>query len=145
MKKTLSIIAVSCVALLTACSDQGDQAAAPEQQPAAPAQATAPAAAPAMQHPAPAAPAHPTGHPTGGSQLAQNQAPVTKVSHAAGYTYMEVDLGEKTTWVASSPVNVKTGDTVAWTGGAVMHNFTSKSLRRTFDEIVFVNTVSVVN
>lgn len=119
----------------------GDQtSAAPAEAPAAPAAAEQTAAADPM-----------AGHDMGGAAPADaaqaaptSQGKVLNVTHAAGYTYLEVDTGGRTTWLATSPVNAQTGQTVAWGDGAVMHNFTSKSLRRTFDEIVFVSAVNIV-
>lgn len=138
MNKVFGAIALSCFTLLAACSDKGEDTTAQQQ----PAQQT-------TQQPAADHAAHPAGHPDMAAQApaqgTQYQAKVTKVTHAAGYTYLELDFNGKTTWLAASPVNVKTGDTVAWSGGAVMRNFTSKTLRRTFDEIIFVNAVAVVN
>jgi hypothetical protein len=37
---------------------------------------------------------------------------------------------------------VQVGDTVTWQGGSVMNNFSSSSLNRTFDQIIFVAAVS---
>ncbi len=157
MKKILALMAITCVAALSACSDKGDKSAADAQQQTAPAaQAQAPAQAPAADQQAAMPPGHPPmqqmqGHPPmagmdapqdGG---AQQQGKVLKVTHAAGYTYIEVDVGGRTTWVASAPQNVKSGSTISWGGGAVMHNFTSKTLRQTFDEITFVSAVNVVS
>ncbi|MEW5755070.1 MAG: hypothetical protein AB1810_02090 [Pseudomonadota bacterium] len=156
MKKIIALMALTCVAALTACSDKGEQSSSESQQQAAPAaQAQAPAQAPAEQAALP--PGHPPmqqqmpGHPPmagmdapqpGG---AQHQGKVVKVTHAAGYTYIEVDVGGRTTWVASAPQNIKSGSTISWGDGAVMQNFTSKTLRQTFDEITFVSAVNVVS
>ncbi len=154
MKKTVTIIAISCAVLLAGCSEQANEsetqqaAAQPATQAVAPATTTAPAAPahPPMsgQHTAtgghPAAPGH--NAPPAGDQY---QASVISVMHAAGYTYIEVEANGKSTWVAASPVNAKKGDTITWSGGATMHNFTSKSLRKTFPEIIFVDQVSVAN
>ncbi len=155
MKKTVSIIAISCLALLAGCSEQtAETTADPATQP--PTQQAAPAATPAPAHPPMGDHSDHSGHPADHpalpghtpSQAApahQYQAQVISVTHAAGYTYMEIEFNGKNTWIAASPVNVKTGDTIAWAGGAPMSNFTSKSLRKTFDEIIFVDQVSVVN
>lgn len=153
MKKIIALMAITCAAALSACSDKSDNTAADttQQQAAPAAQAQAPA-----EQPAAMPPGHPPmqqmpGHPpmaemdaqqAGG---AQQQGKVMKVTHAAGYTYIEVDVGGRTTWVASAPQNVKSGSTISWGGGAVMHNFTSKTLRQTFDEITFVSAVNVVS
>ena len=149
MKKTVTIIAISCAALLAGCSEQAnDQETKPAAAQEAPAATAAPAAAPAhppMNGQNPATAGHPAmpGHnaPAAGAQY---QATVVSAMHAAGYTYIEVEANGQTTWVAASPVNAKKGDTVAWSGGATMQNFTSKSLRRTFPQIIFVDQVSVI-
>jgi len=72
------------------------------------------------------------------------QAKVIKAMHASGYTYMNVELGDRKTWVAATSMRIKAGDTVKWESAAVMRNFTSKTLRRTFDEILFVSNASAV-
>ncbi|MCF6218766.1 MAG: hypothetical protein L3J62_06740 [Gammaproteobacteria bacterium] len=150
MKKTVSIIAISCLVLLAGCSEQAEETTAdpatqPPTQQAAPA-TPAPAHPPMGDHSGHSAdhPAMPGHTPSQAAPAHQYQAEVISVTHAAGYTYMEIEFNGKNTWIAASPVNVKTGDTIAWAGGAPMSNFTSKSLRKTFDEIIFVDQVSVV-
>jgi hypothetical protein len=72
---------------------------------------------------------------------APTAAPVTgkvmETMDAAGYTYLNVatDAGEK--WVAVNQTPVKVGEEVTYLDGMVMQNFFSKSLDRTFPEIVF--------
>ncbi len=95
----------------------------------------------------------PAGHPGAGTSgapaplLKQELHPgggkVLKVMHAGGYTYMEVDMDGKNTWAAATGMKVETGDQVKWQDGAVMQNFTSSTLHRTFDEILFVSNASV--
>lgn len=146
VKKATSLLSILALTFVAACSNQGDSNAPKNEKAAAPQAQTQPA--PQQQAAQDPHAGHtPAQHAAmgGPAEGPVTQAKVTKVTHASGYTYLEVDLNGKSTWVAASPANVKTGDTVAWSGGAVMHNFTSKSLRRTFDEIIFVNTVSVVN
>jgi hypothetical protein len=41
-------------------------------------------------------------------------------------------------------MRVKQQDNVQWADAAVMKNFASKSLHRTFDEILFVSNASVI-
>lgn len=57
------------------------------------------------------------------------------------YTYVEVSQGKKTLWLATTISGVKKGDTVRFDDGLVMNNFYSKSLKRTFPSIVFVNSL----
>jgi hypothetical protein len=68
---------------------------------------------------------------------------VKSVQNAGGYTYIEVDRGGETVWVAAMETAMKPGDKVQWQGGTEMRNFTAKSLGRTFDRIIFAQAVSV--
>ena len=134
---------------LAGCSKQDEPA--PTQQAAAPqAPAQPPAAQPAMPagHPPAGVPAnHPpmTGHPPApgvASAIAgANTGTVLSATQAGGYTYIEVDEHGTKRWLASSPVRVSQGDEISWGESAVMRNFTSKSLGRTFDELMFVSNV----
>jgi hypothetical protein len=73
------------------------------------------------------------------------QGKVLEIMHAAGYTYMNVDAGTgKPMWIAASMMRVKPEQNIKWTDAAVMNNFTSKSLHRTFDKILFVSNAQVV-
>jgi hypothetical protein len=62
---------------------------------------------------------------------------VTETFDAGGYTYVSVAKDGQNTWVAAPPIKVAVGQEVAFKSGFVMKNFTSKSLDRTFDSIVF--------
>lgn len=62
---------------------------------------------------------------------------VLETMDAGGYTYMKVDTGKVQQWVATPQAKVKTGDEVSYYDGMVMPNFTSKTLNKTFDSIVF--------
>jgi len=62
---------------------------------------------------------------------------VLETMDASGYTYLNVqtDAGDK--WVAINQTKIEVGEEVAFMDGMVMQNFFSKSLDRTFPEIVF--------
>ncbi|NNF39670.1 MAG: hypothetical protein HKN71_13445 [Gemmatimonadetes bacterium] len=62
---------------------------------------------------------------------------VAEVSHAAGYSYLRIDTDEGELWLAGNQIEIAQGETVSWSGGAVMQNFNSPSLGRTFDRILF--------
>ena len=105
-------------------------------------------AAPATQ-----APAQPSQQQLSPSQLAAidaaknlpKQGKVLEIMHASGYTYMNVDAGTgKPMWIAASMMRIKPQQNVKWTDAAVMNNFTSKSLHRTFDQILFVSNAKVI-
>jgi len=67
---------------------------------------------------------------------------VIETINASGYTYMLLESGGKTTWVAIPETAVVAGTVVKYFEGMVMENFTSKSLNRTFDAIVFSSGLS---
>jgi hypothetical protein len=62
---------------------------------------------------------------------------VLETFNSGGYTYILVDsnLGKK--WVAAAETPVSVGDDVSIPGGQAMKNFHSKTLDRTFEEIIF--------
>jgi len=68
-------------------------------------------------------------------------APVTgkvlETMDAAGYTYLNVETDGGSKWVAVNQTPVKVGEEVTFMDGMVMQNFFSKTLDRTFPEIVF--------
>ena len=65
---------------------------------------------------------------------------VAEVINSGGYTYVLLKKkgGEKI-WVAFPNADVQAGSQLSFAPGMVMHNFQSKSLKRTFEEIVFSN------
>ena len=63
---------------------------------------------------------------------------------ASIYTYIELTENGKNIWIAAPTVKVKKGDTIRFSDGAVMTNFFSKSLNRTFPSVVFVGKAEVV-
>ena len=74
-----------------------------------------------------------------------NEGKVLSTLDAPGYTYMELANTEKRFWIAAPTTRVKAGDRVRFEQSLVMKNFNSKTLNRTFDEIIFVNSATVIN
>jgi len=101
--------------LLAGCSRQEEPQSVAEQPQAAPAEQ---AAAPVI--------------------LGSNQGRVLSSVQVAGYTYVEAETDRGIIWLAGSPTEVAVGEIISWSQAAVMKNFTSKTLDRTFDEILFV-------
>ncbi|MEA3546504.1 MAG: DNA-binding protein [Thermodesulfobacteriota bacterium] len=62
---------------------------------------------------------------------------VVETFDSGGYTYLQLDNGSKKIWVAISQTKVTVGDEISLKGGVVMPNFYSKTLDRTFEEIIF--------
>jgi len=85
------------------------------------------------------------------------QGTVTETINAAGYTYVQVNVGEESSWMGAPDTDeplvwlagpetvLELGDVVSWQGGSVMREFHSNTLERTFPEIVFVEFFTVVN
>jgi len=74
-----------------------------------------------------------------------NEGKVLSTLDAPGYTYMELANTEKRFWIAAPTTRVKVGDRVRFDQSLVMKNFNSKTLNRTFDQIIFVNSATVLN
>lgn len=99
------------------------------------------------QTPAATGSALPPGHPkTDGSakpsaEPAATASPITgkvvETTNAGGYTYIGLEKDGKTTWAAIPATEVKVGSEISILPGSEMTNFTSPSLKRTFDKIVF--------
>ena len=62
---------------------------------------------------------------------------VLETMNAAGYTYVQVEENGQKLWVAVMETKVKAGDVVEFPDSPPMINFQSKSLKRTFDKIIF--------
>ncbi len=90
--------------------------------------------------------------PTPAASAASSRYPYTgKVLEATDvmdmYTYIQVTGKtdkDKTVWLAASKIKVAKGDTIRYGGGAIMANYHSKTLNKTFDEITFVDKVELV-
>jgi hypothetical protein len=72
-----------------------------------------------------------------------NKGKVLEVMDASIYTYMQVSSDKGPVWLAASKTSVAKGDTISYPDGNVMTNFTSKTLNRTFDTIIFLDKVKV--
>jgi len=70
-------------------------------------------------------------------QMASVQGTVVETMDAGGYTYVCVKQSDQKTWAAVPGTKVAIGTEVSVSPGMVMTNFTSKSLGRTFEAIIF--------
>lgn len=68
---------------------------------------------------------------------------VAETMDASGYTYVLVDNGTEQIWVAGPQTAVKVGDEVYIPEGSAMPNFESKTLGRTFEQIIFASAIMV--
>lgn len=90
------------------------------------------------------APASPQGQqPEAMPPAAAIKGKVAETMDASGYTYLRLDDGSgKEIWAAVPKAEVKVGEEVTLQGGSVMENFNSKTLNKTFEQIIFASGVS---
>jgi hypothetical protein len=74
-------------------------------------------------------------------ELTGNTGQVLSVVQVPGYTYIEVRNNGRNLWLAGNPVEVSEGAVISWSDSAMMRNFQSKALNRTFDELMFVSAI----
>ena len=67
---------------------------------------------------------------------------VTETMDAAGYTYIQVDTGDELVWAAAPKFEVQVGDEVVVPQGTPMRDFHSSTLKRDFELVYFVQSVS---
>ncbi|MBU0620974.1 MAG: hypothetical protein KJ795_03910 [Gammaproteobacteria bacterium] len=73
-----------------------------------------------------------------------NRGKVLEVIDSPMYTYVRVSTPKGSTWLAAYKTEIAKGATVKYSGGIAMPNFHSKSINRTFDMIVFVDSLEQV-
>jgi hypothetical protein len=119
--KNASAVATLVALCLLACNEDK---AKPEPPQAAPIASAAPSSGPVAQ-----IPAAPSTAPVSGT--------VAETMDAGGYTYLRIttDQGEK--WAAVPQAKLAVGDKVTILNSTVMKGFSSPTLKRTFDEILF--------
>lgn len=101
-------------------------------------------AAPPAGHPSPAAASDMMKLPQGVSDAELTQkGKVVSTINANEYTYIEVAQGKNTVWLAAPTIALKKDNMIRFEDGAVMTNFRSKLLNRTFPSVMFVNRVMV--
>jgi hypothetical protein len=82
-------------------------------------------------------------HVVSEAEMAQNthRGKVLESLSSAGYSYIRVEENGASLWLAAPETKVEAGQSILWSGGSPMRNFTSRSLEREFDEITFVNAI----
>ena len=68
---------------------------------------------------------------------------VVETMGSGGYTYVNIEKDGKNTWVAIPTSKVVVGHEMSFYPGAVMENFKSKTLDRTFETIIFSRGIIV--
>ncbi len=113
-------IVIALVLTLSACSGNEQESAKKEKA----------ATPPETAHTTPAAPAAP-------AKGAALHGKVLESMQSGGYTYLQIDTGSTTPWIAIPESKVTVGTEVSCAPGMTMKNFSSKTLNRTFDSIIF--------
>jgi hypothetical protein len=164
VKKTIVILLAALMVSAIGCQKKEETAKAPTPPVAAQAvapQQTAPQAvepkAPAQQQAAPqtTAPHPPIGAPSGGDPHANlklkeipagtgHKGKVLQVMEAGSYTYLEVEEKGQKLWIAALKTKLNKGDIVEFPDSKPMEKFESKTLKRTFDKIIFAESIRVV-
>jgi len=72
-----------------------------------------------------------------------NSGKVLEVMNVAGYTYLHIEGKDKKEWIAGKAKEIKEGDFVRYSKGSVMRDFFSKSLNKTFPEILFTSAIQL--
>ncbi|MBU4260442.1 MAG: DNA-binding protein [Proteobacteria bacterium] len=70
---------------------------------------------------------------------------VVETFDSGGYTYIQLDTGSDKVWAAIGQTKVAVGDKISLLNGPVMRDFHSKSLDRTFPEIIFSSGMAGAN
>ena len=71
-----------------------------------------------------------------------NHGRVVEVIQTRAYSYLKISAEGGTRWLATSRDDYVVGDDIGYSRGLTMTNFTSRTLNRTFDEILFVEKVA---
>ena len=158
VKKTIVILIAALMVTAAGCKKAEETGKGPTPQTAA--QATAPQAGQpkaAESQVAPQLPAQhpPIGAPSGGDPHANlrlkeipagtgHRGKVLQTMDAGSYTYLEVEEKGQKFWIAALKTKLSKGDIVEFPDSKPMENFESKTLKRTFDKILFAESIRVV-
>jgi len=138
--RLFALLVLALLAPLAGCSQTPPAPAAPPLAEAPP--VADPLAARGAQAAAPSMPGVHAGMPGAEPTAEVMQGTVEETMNASTYTYMRVNTGNASVWVAAMAMPVSVGDRVEFQG-ATMANFHSASLDRTFDAIIFANMARV--
>jgi membrane-bound ClpP family serine protease len=83
------------------------------------------------------APSATSSNPSNAPTMISLKGTVVETMDSGGYTYLCVKNAGEKVWAAIPKTEIKVGQEVTLIPGMTMKNFTSKTLNRTFDAIVF--------
>src|SRR3989338_4998838 len=134
MKTIFTLLLVAITGTAVAASSQDSDTAKPA------AAASPHAAAPAGKTDVAMPPGHPTAIPADTKLV--NSGNVLEVIDSPMYTYLQVTSDKGPLWLAVFKTDIIKGATVRYSSGVAMPKFYSKSLDRTFDTIIFVDSIA---
>ena len=67
---------------------------------------------------------------------------VVETMNASRYTYVQIDTGKEKIWAAAPTMAIKTGECVSIDAAMPNKNFYSPTLKRTFEELFFVEKIT---
>ncbi len=73
-----------------------------------------------------------------------NEGKVLEVIDTSMYTYLQVSSDNGAVWIAASKTSVPKGSMIGYGNGAVMKNFYSKTLNKSFETIIFLDRVEII-
>ncbi|MGI2259436.1 NrfJ [Shewanella sp. GXUN23E] len=71
-----------------------------------------------------------------------HQGTVLDTMNSGGYTYVQIQEGDKQLWAAGPQVELQKGDKVSVISAGWMKDFHSKTLNRTFADLLFVSKIT---
>jgi hypothetical protein len=80
--------------------------------------------------------------PSPGAGAIAHTAEVLETMSSAGYTYVRVQEEGRAYWIALPQTSVEVGEKISFFEQMLMENFTSPTLNRTFDRILFVEAIN---
>lgn len=73
----------------------------------------------------------------------KHTAKIIEIIDATQYTYLKVEENKNQFWIAVPQINIAIGTIIYFNDGLEMKDFTSQSLNRTFDSILFIDNIEV--
>ena len=143
----ISISLAAIVLLMSGCSEKPEEstkATETVKEQTAPAPAAAVESAPVQNMYGTSAQSQHQASVPEGADVQTNSGHVANVLEtmdAAGYTYVKVDEDGNVYWIAGPRSAVVVGSSISYIEQMIMKDFTSKSLNRTFDLLMFTTTI----
>jgi len=72
-----------------------------------------------------------------------HQVKIKEVKQGGNYTYLFVNNTDQNFWIAASKSDVQVGDTIYFKDPLLMNDFKSEELNKVFDQILFVQNISL--